>query len=390
MRTANLLAAALLMFAFSAPATEAAAQLTAAGDNLEAEKRAIKELLERQTRLFWVGDYDSYVQVWAHEPHVVRMDPNGQRTVGWSAVSDIYRNWMGATRRPVQDYTLATSDWHIHVNGSAAWAINNQHETGTVEGEPYATDVWNVRFLEKTDGQWKVVLILPSGPTGGTTALTGPQVWDRVIAYHDPSGNWSNFHGKVHIVTTWPNGTWGQEELELRRSENFYQSTQYHGEVRTTKGVRDGECFHALNDNASPTPEEIKQYGLDCESIEMFKEHHTQHFGLPMELKNAGVAVEETVTRTELLGTPVYALNFTGETDTVSHPYYLGAWTIFVDPQTFAMRGIRVKSERFGDSTCSYDGELEVEGVRMPQVKTCRRDGKLFLTDTFAYRREQG
>lgn len=164
MRTAKLLAAALLMFAVAAPIPEARAQATAAGGDLDAEKGAIIELLERQTRLFWVGDYDSYVQVWAHEPYVVRMAPNGQQTVGWNAVSDIYRDWIGTTRRPVQDYTLTTSDWHIHVNGSAAWAINNQHETGTVEGESFARDVWNVRFLEKTDGQWKVVLILPSDP----------------------------------------------------------------------------------------------------------------------------------------------------------------------------------------------------------------------------------
>lgn len=52
----------------------------------------------------------------------------------------------------------------------------------------------------------------------------GREVWDRVIAYHDPGSNWPNFQGNVHIVTTWPNGTFAEEELELRRPDDYRQS----------------------------------------------------------------------------------------------------------------------------------------------------------------------
>jgi hypothetical protein len=69
----------------------------------------------------------------------------------------------------------------------------------------------------------------------------------------------------------------------------------------------------------------------------------------------------------------------------VKHPYYEGTWTLFIDPESYAMRGFRVQNELFSDISCTYEGELEVGGVRMAQAKTCYQDDVYFATDIFSY-----
>jgi hypothetical protein len=218
--------------------------------------------------------------------------------------------------------------------------------------------------------------------------LTGSELWDRVIAWHDPAGNWANFHGKVQIMTTFAQGFRVDEILEVNIPDDFYQSIRLAGEIEAVKGVSLGECFRHVNGNPNPTEEEIGRFVLDCGNTRWFKEHHTGHFGLPMSLKESGMVVEEEVLRVDIRGKSVYALQFKGGQDAVRHPYYAGWWTLYIDPDTYVRRGVRrvfMAGNETVDVLCVDEGELEIEGIKMNQVQTCYRDGSFSFVSTFTY-----
>jgi hypothetical protein len=237
-----------------------------------------------------------------------------------------------------------------------------------------------------------VLLMLASGcqPANqeGTMAvaevsLTGPEVLDRTIAYHDPQGKWDQFAGVVRLTTGMSNGRPSYEYLELDNSKDLYQSTRVRGETVVVRGIRGEECYREVNGNKNPPEEHIKQYGLSEDQIHRQRPYHSAHIGWPMCAKAAGVKADEAVEQTELRGNPVLAVDLSGDPATVSIPYWSRKVTLYVDPETYAMRGLRNETGQNG--LVVMEGEIEVGGVKMPQVKTVYKqsDGTLRFTDLF-------
>lgn len=218
-----------------------------------------------------------------------------------------------------------------------------------------------------------------------TVEPTGSELWQRVISYHDPDNRWDDFKGRVHLVTTFSDGTFVQEEIFLSKQDRLYHTTRLDGQVRAVKGVEGDDCFARMNGDSTPTEEEISMYNLSCEAAHLYKQHHSAHFGLPMELMTSGVVVDPEVRKTAFFGSTVYALELIGESDAVKHDYYSGTWTLYVDPETYQLRGYAHQGDDL-DVSCTAVGELEIYGIRMPQVKTCYQPGDTFwFVDTFSY-----
>ena len=46
--------------------------------------------------------------------------------------------------------------------------------------------------------------------------ITGPELLEKTINYHDPSGNWSDLNAKIFLQQTRPNGPTRESELTLK------------------------------------------------------------------------------------------------------------------------------------------------------------------------------
>jgi hypothetical protein len=218
--------------------------------------------------------------------------------------------------------------------------------------------------------------------------LTGQQLWEKCISYHDPEGKWLVFEGKVHINTIRSKSDIsGAEILQIQKPEDFYQSTIIDFDVKAIKGIKEGKCFHAVNGNYEPSDEQIEKYKISCEDASISKEHHTCHFGLPMQLKTSGVVVQEKVKSEIFYGTICHVLTLIGETSAVKHPYYEGTWQLYIDPVSYAMKGLRWQSEEHSGIYEVFINELEVGGIIMPQVKVVfmNEDDSHYYTDIFTH-----
>ena len=323
------------------------------------------------------------MNVWAQHADIVRMWGNsGKRVTGWNSIQEHYINLWKNYPDPAKDLKLDITDYHIQILENTAWVINNENISRTVDGKSVTTHQWNVRFLEKEKGNWKLAYV-GVGSWLKDPVLNGPELWQKTIAYHDPDGIWEKFNGKVHLISVHANGNVYNEELEIQKEKNFYQSKRFVKDVIAIRGIRDGKAFYSVNGNNNPSKDEIKRYNLSTARIQQHKEHHTCHIGLPMELKSAGVEVLDKVENVEFRGKNCYALSFRGDPQKVKHEYYAGDWTLYIDPETFAMVGVNFNSEDWNSYFVAH-GEIEINGIKMPMIKNYfNKNDSYRFTDNF-------
>ena len=84
------------------------------------------------------------------------MTSGGFRYTGWESVGTMYKKEMEDYPDAFKDFKYKVSDMHIHVNGNSAWVIHNQSVEGIWLGTPYSSNGWNVRTLDKINGEWKI------------------------------------------------------------------------------------------------------------------------------------------------------------------------------------------------------------------------------------------
>ena len=199
--------------------------------------------------------------------------------------------------------------------------------------------------------------------------ISGQELWEKTIAYHDPNGKWDSYAGKMHMVTVIGKNQVFEEIIEINKTENFYKCTWIDKDTEVIKGIKNGEYFFGINEDSNPSEQLKSQYGLSEDNTSSFKEHHTCHFGLPMELKTSGMTVEENVEVVEHDGRKYFALTFIGMPDKVKHLYYEGKLVLYIDPVTFGMRKIERESTKYPPDYTILSGEIDVNNVIIPHMK---------------------
>jgi hypothetical protein len=201
------------------------------------------------------------------------------------------------------------------------------------------------------------------------TKISSIDVLDKCIKHYDPNGTWDSFSGKVRIKTIFPE--WNNEEyLEINNGTGFYQSTILSTEEKIIRGIKDGKCIRMIGDNSDLTEDQIEDNNLSCESIKMAREHHTCHFGFVMNLKKAGIKINEDVSEDIFNGCDCYVVSFDGFKEDVISDYYLGTSKLFIDKSNFVLRGIVRIHPDYPERKRIITGELKINDIIMPNVIT--------------------
>ncbi len=203
----------------------------------------------------------------------------------------------------------------------------------------------------------------------------------KAIAFHDPSGKWEHFNGKMQHVTIFNRGYIVNETIELDRTRDYYCSTASQEFGKIVRGMDGDRVFFSVNDNAPESEEVIENWSLTEEGIAFFKEQHTCHFGLLMHLPSTGMVLAEQAESVEFDGRPCYALKFTGEPDQVTHPFYSGYRILYIDKNNFELRGVHGKVGDYDPYTYYFSRFIEVDGIKVPHSRVfIREDGYRFTS----------
>lgn len=129
----------------------------------EEERKAILALIEKESTAFWDKDYDAWASCWVHSPYVRTMGwwARGGVTVvsGWEERGPRTKQHMEANPEP-NPQNVRRENINMRIYHDAAWVTFDQYGSDTGEPDMDMPGLSReTRFLEKHNGQWKIVYV---------------------------------------------------------------------------------------------------------------------------------------------------------------------------------------------------------------------------------------
>lgn len=197
--------------------------------------------------------------------------------------------------------------------------------------------------------------------------LTGKQLLDKAIAYHDPNGNWNSLKASLTIKMSMPKSAERVTEIQLDFPTQYFSTTVKKDGNAVTSTLKNEECTLMLN--GSPDIPKVAQDSLriTCDRAKMMRDYYTYLYGLPMKLKDTGTNIYKKVQKRTFKKKEYLVLK-------VDYDAEVGkdTWYFYFDPFTYAM-----EVYQFFHDESKADGEyillsdtMEVNGIKMPKTRS--------------------
>jgi hypothetical protein len=210
--------------------------------------------------------------------------------------------------------------------------------------------------------------------------LTGAEVLERAIAFHDPEDNWKSFKAKMLIEMETPNSSLRSTVLEINLPANYFKSTVKKDNYTIESELDKGKCTLKLNGSTSIFPKIKDSLGISCDRAKMMKNYYTHLYGLPMKLKDPGTIIDSKVSKKTFKGKEYLVLK-AGYDKEVGDD----TWYFYFDPKTYAMEVYQFfHDERKNDGEYILLSEMiTVNGIKVPKVRAWyyNTDDKYLGTD---------
>lgn len=82
---------------------------------------------------------------------------------------------------------------------------------------------------------------------GFSQELTGEQLLDKAIKYHDPNNNWETFNGTLNVTMKTPNKPNRDSEIKINLPEEYFYVKHSREENTTEYTLNKKDCKIALN-----------------------------------------------------------------------------------------------------------------------------------------------
>lgn len=222
--------------------------------------------------------------------------------------------------------------------------------------------------LQNAIGMHNTILIVVclALSTGMTQELSGEQLLEKAIQYHDPGGSWKSFHCQLSIASLTPDKSDRISEVLLDLPAQYYKISASSDGDTITYIMDKGSCSPELNGNSSISEADAKNLNISCDRGKSMKDYFTYLYGLPMKLKDPGTLVDPGVKKRNFKGKDYLVLKVT-----YSEGVGQDTWYFYFDPSNYAMQVYQFyhdESNNDGEYIL-LSGEVEVSGIRMPQTR---------------------
>ncbi len=194
--------------------------------------------------------------------------------------------------------------------------------------------------------------------------LTGEQLLDKAIAYHDPNGVWETFNGELHITMLTPNKGKRVSEITLNLPKEYYKSEVTKGENTITSTIEKGKCSLKLNGNSNISKKQKDSLRITCERATFMKNYYSYLYGLPMKLKDPGTIITSKTESKSFKGKEYLVLKVTYEKEVGKD-----TWYFYFNPETYALEVYQFyhdETKNDGEYIL-LTGESIVNGIKMPK-----------------------
>jgi len=213
--------------------------------------------------------------------------------------------------------------------------------------------------------------------------LSGANLLEKAIAYHDPNTNWNTFQGTFNVIMQTPNSSERISTIALDiPRELFTLEVKKEADSYAYMIERDS-CQVSLNGETKLSEEAIKKFRLTCERGTMFKNYYTYLYGLPMKLKDQGTIIDPVVQNKSFKGKNYLVLKATYDAEVGED-----IWYFYFDPESYAMEVYQFyhdETKNDGEYILLKDMEV-INGIKMPKTRAWyyNKDDKYLGTDVLS------
>lgn len=216
--------------------------------------------------------------------------------------------------------------------------------------------------------------------------LTGAQLLDKAIAYHDPNGNWQEFVGSLEITTVAPETEDRVSNIDINLPAKSFELISRRGTIINEYTVYKDSIATAAKLDITKPDSTFVMTNKDVERAVFMKDYYTYLYGLPMKLKDPGTIVSYEVQNKNLNNKDYLVLQ-------VNYKPGVGSdvWFFYFDPTSYKMEAYQFFREKKNRQADPNTGEYillskihEVNGIKMPKVRKWyyNKDDKFLATDT--------
>ncbi len=184
--------------------------------------------------------------------------------------------------------------------------------------------------------------------------MSGQQLLDKTIGYHDPSGVWSNFNGTLEVSMVMTDGQAREREIQINLPQEYFSVRAKTDTLITTYTLDKDKCETSIK--------EIPPYSkrTPCETAQLYKNYYTYLYGLPMKLKDPGTIISEYASNQNFKGKDYLMLRASYQKEVGSD-----IWQFYFDPITYAM-----EVYQFFKADPGGDGKNTGEYILLKDIKT--------------------
>ncbi len=194
--------------------------------------------------------------------------------------------------------------------------------------------------------------------------MSGQQLLDKAIAYHDPSGVWPTFNGTLEVSMILPEGQARESTIQINLPQEYFSLRAKTDTLVTTYTLDKKTCETSIK--------EIPPYSkrTPCETAQLYKNYYTYLFGLPMKLKDPGTIISKTVVTQNFKGKEYLMLSARYDKEVGSD-----VWQFYFDPATYAMevyQFFKADPQGVGKNTGEYillKNLKTINGIKFPKER---------------------
>lgn len=210
--------------------------------------------------------------------------------------------------------------------------------------------------------------------------LTGNQLLDKAIIYHDPNGNWNTLKAALTVKMNQPESAERITQIQVDFPNQLYSSTVKKDGNTITSTLKKKECTLLLNGSTNISKAAQDSLRISCERAKMMRDYYTYLYGLPMKLKDPGTRIYEKTQKKTFKNKEYVVLK-------VDYDATVGkdTWYFYFDPLTYAM-----EVYQFFHDESKNDGEyillkdiIEIDEIKIPKTRAWyyNKDDEYLATD---------
>jgi hypothetical protein len=210
---------------------------------------------------------------------------------------------------------------------------------------------------------WILFFLLLISMSSFSQEISGDELLEKAIQFHDPNGNWETFEGSFLVRMETPNSAPRESNIQINVSKEYFSVKAIRDTVSTVYTMRKGVCTAEINGNDNPSEVLKKKYSLNCERANMYKNYYTYLYGLPMKLKDEGTIIDQKVAKKVFKGKEYLVLKATYKQEVGKD-----TWYFYFDPKTYAMEVYQFfKVAKDSGEYILLSGLETINGIKMPK-----------------------